>query len=157
IIHVCKQLGESSSYTSNTDGYAIMRCNLPQQYGLAPGEPGNEGMISYGSFGENAWNYNAYRLLGDNLPVGAIRVGGEPTLATNGIGVAAYMAGGKLKLFIVNRNAGVAAVTVSLGTTKTMTGKHYDLSHAGDALASKGGSTITFVLPAYSGQCWSEV
>ncbi|UDD15222.1 hypothetical protein LGM15_06940 [Klebsiella pneumoniae] len=157
IIHVCKQLGESSSYTSNTDGYAIMRCNLPQQYGLAPGDTGNEGMISYGSFGTNAWNYNAYRLLGDNLPVGAIRVGGEPTLSTNGIGVAAYMAGGKLKLFIVNRNAGVAAITVSLGASKTMTGRHYDLSHAGDALASKGGSTITFVLPAYSGQCWSEV
>ncbi|HHL3406807.1 TPA: hypothetical protein ACQ5TQ_001192 [Klebsiella pneumoniae] len=157
IIHLCKQLGESTSYTSNTDGYAIMRCNLPQQYGLAPGETGNEGMISYGAFGENAWNYNAYRLLGDNLPVGAIRVGGEPTLSTNGIGVAAYMAGGKLKLFLVNRNAGAAAITVPLGASKTLTGRHYDLSHAGDALASKGGSTITFVLPAYSGQCWSEV
>ncbi|HID2999335.1 TPA: hypothetical protein ACXF9B_002043 [Klebsiella pneumoniae] len=157
IIHICKQLGEGSSYTSNTDGYAIMRCNLPQQYGIAPGETGNESMISYGAFGTNPWNYNAYRLLGDNLPVGAIRVGGEPTLSTNGIGVAAYMAGGKLKLFIVNRNSGVAAITVSLGAIKELSGKHYDLKHAGDKLSDKSGENITFVLPAYSGQCWSEV
>ncbi len=156
IIHVCKQLGESSSYTSNTDGYAIMKCNLQQQYGIAPGQEGNEDMLGYGTFGENAWNYNAYRLIGDNLPVGAIRVGGQPTISTAGIGVAAFRAGGKLKLFLVNRNASVAAITVSLGTAKTLTGRHYDLSHTGDVLASRGGSTITFVLPAYSGQCWSE-
>lgn len=157
IIHICKQLGESSSYTSNTDGYAIMKCNLQQQYGISPGQAGNEDMLGHGTFGENAWNYNAYRLTGDNLPVGAIRVGGQPTISTSGIGVAAFRAGGKLKLFLVNRNASVAAITVSLGTAKTLTGRHYDLSHAGDALTSRAGSTITFVLPAYSGQCWSEV
>ncbi|EPY1487654.1 hypothetical protein ACW9S0_001447, partial [Klebsiella michiganensis] len=157
IIHVCKQLGESSSYTSNTDGYAIMKCNLQQQYGITPGQEGNKDMLGYGTFGENAWNYNAYRLTGDNLPVGAIRVGGKPKISTAGIGVAVFRAGGKLKLFLVNRNSGVAAVTISLGVAKTLAGRHYDLSHAGDALTSKTGSTITFALPAYSGQCWSEV
>ncbi|MDQ2143199.1 hypothetical protein [Klebsiella michiganensis] len=156
VIHLCKQLGESTSYTSNTDGYAIMRCNLPQQYGVAPGASGNEDFIGYGGFGENAWNYNAYRLTADNLPVGSIRVGGQPTISAAGIGVAAFRAGGKIKLFLVNRNAGAAAITVSLGTAKTLAGRHYDLSHAGDALTSRTGSTITFVLPAYSGQCWSE-
>ncbi|MFM8098598.1 hypothetical protein PU656_22010 [Klebsiella pneumoniae] len=156
VIHLCKQLGESTSYTSNTDGYAIMRCNLPQKYGVAPGASGNEDFIGYGGFGENAWNYNAYRLTADNLPVGSIRVGGQPTISTAGIGVAAFRAGGKLKLFLVNRNAGAAAITVSLGAAKTLTGRHYDLSHAGDALTSRTGSAITFVLPAYSGQCWSE-
>ncbi|HGF5556394.1 TPA: hypothetical protein ACF210_001325 [Klebsiella quasipneumoniae subsp. similipneumoniae] len=156
IIHVCKQLGESSSYTSNTDGYAIMKCNLQQQYGITPGQEGNKDMLGYGTFGENAWNYNAYRLTGDNLPVGAIRVGGQPTISTAGIGVAAFRAGGKLKLFLVNRNSGVAAVTISLGEAKTLVGRHYDLSHAGDALTSRTGSSITFVIPAYSGQCWSE-
>ncbi|HCI6284274.1 hypothetical protein PU656_20220 [Klebsiella pneumoniae] len=157
IIHVCKQLGESSSYTSNTDGYAIMKCNLQQQYGITPGQEGNKDMLGYGTFGENAWNYNAYRLTGDNLPVGAIRVGGQPTISTAGIGVAAFRAGGKLKLFLVNRNSGVAAVTISFGEAKNLSGRHYDISHAGDALTSKTGSTITFVLPAYSGQCWTEV
>ena len=157
IIHVCKQLGESSSYTSNTDGYAIMKCNLQQQYGITPGQEGNKDMLGYGTFGENAWNYNAYRLTGDNLPVGAIRVGGQPTISTAGIGVAVFRAGGKLKLFLVNRNSGVAAVTISLGVAKTLVGRHYDLSHAGDALTSRTGSSITFVIPAYSGQCWSEV
>ena len=157
IIHVCKQLGESSSYTSNTDGYAIMKCNLQQQYGITPGQEGNKDMLGFGTFGENAWNYNAYRLTGDNLPVGAIRVGGQPTISTAGIGVAVFRAGGKLKLFLVNRNSGVAAVTISLGVAKTLVGRHYDLSHAGDALTSRTGSSITFVIPAYSGQCWSEV
>lgn len=157
IIHVCKQLGESSSYTSNTDGYAIMKCNLQQEYGIAPGQEGNKEMLGYGIFGENAWNYNAYRLTGDNLPVGAIRVGGQPAIPTAGIGVAAFRAGGKLKLFLVNRNSGVAAVTISFGEAKNLSGRHYDISHAGDALTSKTGSTITFVLPAYSGQCWAEV
>ncbi|MFP8639831.1 hypothetical protein, partial [Klebsiella michiganensis] len=90
------------------------------------------------------------------LPVGSIRVGGQPTISAAGIGVAAFRAGGKIKLFLVNRNAGAAAITVSLGTAKTLAGRHYDLSHAGDALTSRTGSTITFVLPAYSGQCWSE-
>ncbi|EWF64879.1 hypothetical protein L387_03751 [Klebsiella michiganensis] len=157
IIHLCKQLGESSSYTSNTDGYAIMKCNLQQEYGIEPGQEGNEDMLGYGNFGENPWNYNAYRLTGDNLPVGAIRVGGQPTISTAGIGVAVFRAGGKLKLFLVNRNSGVAAVTISLGVAKTLVGRHYDLSHAGDALTSRTGSSITFVIPAYSGQCWSEV
>ncbi|WP_338717021.1 hypothetical protein V8951_18430 [Raoultella ornithinolytica] len=157
LIHLCKQLGESSSSTSNTDGYAIMRCNLPQEYGIAPGQEGNEGMLGYGTFGANAWNYNAYRLIGDNLPVGAIRVGGLPTISVAGIGVSAFMSGGKLKLFLVNRKDGVTAITVNLGTAKTLTGRHYDLTHAGDSLSSRSGSTITFVLPAYSGQCWSEV
>ncbi|HDZ1178446.1 TPA: hypothetical protein RRU41_003553, partial [Klebsiella pneumoniae] len=120
IIHVCKQLGESSSYTSNTDGYAIMKCNLQQQYGITPGQEGNKDMLGYGTFGENAWNYNAYRLTGDNLPVGAIRVGGQPTISTAGIGVAAFRAGGKLKLFLVNRNSGVAAVTISFGEAKNL-------------------------------------
>ncbi|HIF5911620.1 TPA: hypothetical protein ACX3KH_001369 [Raoultella ornithinolytica] len=156
LIHLCKQIGESSSYTSNTDGYAIMRCNLPQEYGIAPGQEGNEGMLGYGTFGANAWNYNAYRLIGDNLPVGAIRVGGQPTISVAGIGVAAFMSGGKLKLFLVNRKDGPTAITVNLGTAKMLTGRHYDLTHAGDSLSSRSGSTITFVLPAYSGQCWIE-
>lgn len=156
IIHVCKQLGESSSYTSNTDGYAIMKCNLQQEYGITPGQEGNKDMLGYGTFGENAWNYNAYRLTGDNLPVGAIRVGGQPTISTAGIGIAVFRAGGKLKIFLVNRNSGVAAVTISLGVAKTLVGRHYDLSHAGDALTSRTGNSITFVIPAYSGQCWSE-
>ncbi|MCG5605702.1 hypothetical protein, partial [Klebsiella pneumoniae] len=152
-----KQLGESSSYTSNTDGYAIMKCNLQQEYGIAPGQEGNKDMLGFGIFGENAWNYNAYRFTADNLPVGAIRVGGQPTISVAGIGVAAFRAGGKLKLFLVNRNSGIAAITISTGESKTLAGRHYDLSHAGDKLSSKTGSTITFALPAYSGQCWAEV
>lgn len=156
IIHICKQLGESSSYTSNTDGYAIMKCNLQQEYGIPPGDTGNESMLGYGNFGTNAWNYNAYRLTTDNLPVGSIRVGGQPTISTAGIGISAFMSGGKLKIFLVNRNSGIAAINVSLGTPKSFTGKHYDLTHVGDSLSGKSGSTITFVLPAYSGQCWSE-
>ncbi|HIH5019804.1 TPA: hypothetical protein ACYSCZ_002907 [Klebsiella oxytoca] len=157
IIHLCKQLGESSSYTSNTDGYAIMKCNLQEGYGIAPGASANTEMLGYGSFGENAWNYNAYRLIADNLTVGAIRVGGLPAISTAGIGLAAFMAGGKLKLFVVNRNNGVAAITVSLGAVKTLAGRHYDLTHAGDHLTEKSGDTLTFTLPAYSGQCWAEV
>ncbi len=56
-----------------------------------------------------------------------------------------------------NRNSGVAAVTISIGVVKTLVGRHYDLSYAGDTLTSRTGSAITFVIPAYSGQCWSEV
>lgn len=157
IIHLCKQLGESSSYTSNTDGYAIMRCNLQQEYGIEPGQVGNEDMLGYGNFGENVWNYNAYRLTADNLPVGAIRVGGLPTITVPGIGVSAFMAGGKLRLFLVNRNSAVVAISISLNEAKKLTGRHYDLTHAGDVLSTRTGSTIIFVLPAYSGQCWTEV
>lgn len=157
VIHLCKQLGESTSYTSNTDGYAIMKCNLPVPYGVAPGSAGNEAKVNYGTFGVNEWNYNAHRLLADNLPVGSLRVGGEPAISTAGIGIAAFMVGGKLKLFLVNRNSGAAAITVSLGAFKRMRGKHYDLSHAGDSLSDKSGSDITFVLPAYCGQCWAEI
>lgn len=157
IIHICKQLGESSSYTSNTDGYALFSANLPSEFGIPPGSNGNEKLLGYGSFSANPWNYNAFKLVGDNLEVGAINVTGSISISVAGIGIAAFISSGKLKLFLVNRNNSIAKISVTLPRWVKLSGKAYNIRDCGVSCGATQGDILSINVPAYTGQCWIEV
>lgn len=157
IIHLMKQIGASGA-TSNTSGYGLMEVNLQVPYGIAPGAAGNPApSLDYQTFRPIPHNYNSHLLYGENLPIGAVRVGGVPTISMQGVGLALYTYGGKLYLFVVNRNAFYTAISVVLGDSKTLSGKRYNINEAGTPTGVLTGSTLTFNVPPLSGECWIEL
>lgn len=55
-----------------------------------------------------------------------------------------------------SNNAWVSSSHFINGLAKILTGRRYDLLHAWYALKSSAKGSIAFVIPTYSGQCWSE-
>lgn len=157
IIHVAKQLGQSSS-ESNTIGYALAKVRLPAPYGEDPSTPGDsDPAINYGEFGFVAPNYNAWRFIADNVPHGSVRRTISGTAPSN-IGITALTKpDGKLVLLLANRTASAADVTLDLSASAILSGKRYDYQSAGAALPRKGGAICTFSLQPYSGEAWAEV
>lgn len=155
IIHMVKQLGQQSA-TSNTDGYGLMKMRLPAPYGQDPSTPGDpDPTIGYGQFAPVTANYNSYLLVADNVPVGAVRFGGAPSLPY-GVGFAAFTSGGKTILLMANRNASSVTLNIPLTASKTMNGKAYSMTQAGASAGTQTGSTLQVTLAAYSGQAWVE-
>lgn len=155
IIHMVKQLGQSSA-DSNTEGYGLLKARLPAPYGQAPGSAGDtDPGIDYGTFGVVAANYNSWLLVGENVTVGAVRVGGTPALP-GGIGFAAFLYAGKMLYLVVNRNSYAVTVSVPLGSTQTLAGKRYNATTAGVSIGSVTQSIFNVTVPAYSGEAWSQ-
>ena len=155
IIHLCKQIGASGA-ESNTDGYGLFKARLPAPFSQSPATTGDSDPgIGYGEFAPVVANYNAYRMFADNLPVGAVRVGGAPTLPRS-IGFAAFTFGGKLTIFVVNRNQYDRQISIPLSSSKTLVGKLYRLSDIGTDIGSTAGATLAVTMPRYSAQVWIE-
>ena len=155
IIHVCKQLGATSA-TTNTEGYALVQCNLQEQYGLAPNSVENTANMSYGSYRPVAHNYNAWKMFNDNLPIGAVRVGGTPTNRVDRVNYVAYKFEGKLYIFMANSSTSAVNISLTFNASKSFNGKQYSISEVGSQLKSKVGTIIQSTVPARSGQVWIE-
>lgn len=157
VIHLLKPLGQSGS-ASDTEGFGLFKTRLPLPFGAPPGSGGDTNpSIDHGAFEPVAANYNAHRLFADNVVVGAVRVGGTPTLGT-GIGFAAFQSGGKLTILLVNRTNAATVMTVPLLAPKAFTGKRYNVTEAGTVLTPPAASaSLVVTIPAYSGEAWTEV
>lgn len=156
IIHVCKQLGAASSST-NTDGYALVKCNLQKPYGFGVTDPKNAQGLYYGTYAPVTHNYNAWQFIADNLPIGAVRVGNVGVTKVPRCNHVVYKFEGKLYVFIVNSSDSAINVSLDFSANKNFYGKYYDVDSCGTTLKPKSGKTIVFIIPAYSGQAWVEV
>lgn len=156
IIHIAKQIGATGS-NSNTSGYALVECNLPSTYGAAPGASTNQQpSLGYGNFRPVRHNYNAHRFLADNLPVGAVRVGGEPAGLPQGVGFVAFTKDGQLRIFMVNRNASAVRLSLTLPSAMTLDGLLYNYERAGSAIGSVSGESVVIDVPALSGVVYKQ-
>lgn len=153
VIHICKPLGQSLAST-NTTGYCLFAANLNGSYGVDPAASANTYALAKGSVMPNTWAYNSWSMF-KNLPVGAYLVGDYSKKIT-GAGWCAYKYNGKLYLFFANNSADTVSISIDFGGSKTFKGKAYSMVYYGDTIKDKTGSTIEFVIPAYSGQCWTE-
>ena len=59
-------------------------------------------------------------------------------------------------MFLANNGADKKSIILTFDNEKSFSGKYYDLNNIDLPLAEKQGTTIEFVLPPYSGQCWIE-
>lgn len=156
IIHVAKQIGAAGS-NSNTLGYALVEVNLDSTFGTAAGAPTNPvPALDYQTFRPVKANYNAHAFVGENLPVGAVRIGGTITNLPPGVGFAAFIAGGKYYLFLANRNEFTFRLNVTLPSAKTLNGKQYNIAGIGRPIGSVTGTNVTIVANNYSGSVWIE-
>lgn len=133
IIHICKPTGQTSSDT-NTRGYCVYAVDM-----------------SDGSYTYNTWAYNAWKMINDNLPIGAERV-----TEFTADGFMCWVYNGKLLLFMANNTENSKTITVDFGNPKTFSGKLYNLTNLGTAQQSVSGSSIEFMIPAYSGLVYLE-
>lgn len=156
IIHVCKQLGATSSST-NTEGYALTQCNLQEGYGLAPSDPQNINNAWYGTWEPVRHNYNAWKFIADNLPIGAVRIGGEPIGYLRDCNYVTYTFNSKLIVFVVNSTKDSVAVTLTFARRRKYNGKVYSIDNCGESLKRKTGKDIVLTLAPYSGQVWTEI
>ena len=134
IIHICKPTGQTSSDT-NTRGYCIYAVTM-----------------SDGSYAPNTWAYNAWKMINDNLPVGAERV-----TDFTGDGFMCWVHEGKLLLFMANNTDAEKTITVTFNEQMTFSGSLYNLTNVGTAQANVSGTSITFTVNAYSGLVYKEV
>ena len=152
VIHVCKPIGQTLAAT-NTKGYCLYQANLNGNYGVDVTAKSNEHGLLKGTVAPNETMYNSWKMFSDNLPVGSYVIGSYSNTITRG-GWVTLKHGGKLYVFIANTENEDMKVTLTFGQSLTFEGKAYSLKYLGDKIKSKSGSTIEFVVPAYSGQCW---
>ena len=152
VIHICKPIGQTLAST-NTKGYCLYQANLNGSYGVDVTAKSNEHGLLKGTVAPNETMYNSWKMFSDNLPVGAYVVGNYSDKINRG-GWVTLKHGGKLYIFIANTKNEDMKVTLTFGQSLTFEGKAYSLKYLGDKIKSKSGSTIEFVVPAYSGQCW---
>lgn len=159
IIHVAKQLGQSSS-ASNTLGYALVKVRLPLPYGEDPSTPGDDDpTIGHGEYGHVDPNWNAMRFFFDNVPAGVIaRPVSYGSGFPNSTGVASFInASGKLVVLLVNRVSTANDFVVGLGADRTMRGNRYNVTSLNAGISPGVSSTALSVsVPAYSAEVWVE-
>ena len=152
VIHVCKPIGQTLAST-NTKGYCLYQANLNGNYGVDVTANSNEHGLLKGTVAPNETMYNSWKMFSDNLPVGSYVIGSYSNTITRG-GWVTLKHGGKLYVFIANTKNEDMKVTLTFGQSLAFEGKAYSLKYLGNKIKSKSGSTIEFVVPAYSGQCW---
>jgi hypothetical protein len=159
IIHVAKQLGQSSS-ASNTLGYALVKARLPLPYGEDPSTPGDDDpTIDHGEFGYVEPNWNAMRFFFDNVPEGVVaRPVSYGTGFPTSTGVASFInASGKLVVLLANRVSTANTLPVGLGGTRKMRGRRYNVTTLNSPIAGAiTTSELSVSVPAYSAEVWVE-
>lgn len=132
IIHICKPTGQSSAQT-NTAGYCVYAVDM-----------------ATGNYTVNPWAYNSWKMINDNLPVGAeLYQGGDGGI--NFAGYVIFKKDGKTYLLLGNYASVSSRFTFEFDGTFEFTGKQYDLTHVGSSLPTKSGASITFEVPSYTG------
>ena len=154
IIHICKPIGQTMSAT-NTKGYCMFAVNLKGEYGQEISASKNEYGLAKGTCIPNTWVYNSWAMFGDNLPVGSYVVG-HYTKKADGLGWVVFKHSGKYYIFMANNTENDGSVTLDFYSDLNFEGKIYNMNYCGQKLKSKSGSSIEFVIPAYSGVVWIE-
>lgn len=132
VIHICKPTGQASSQT-NTAGYCLYAVDM-----------------SDGSYATNPWAYNSWKMISDNLPIGAeFYQGGDGGISYAGYAI--FKKDGKTFLLMGNYASVNASFTVTFNQSHSFTGKKYSINSIGTTLTNKSGSAATFDIPAYSG------
>lgn len=132
IIHVCKPTGQSAAAT-NTAGYCLYAVDM-----------------ATGNYTVNAWAYNSWKMISDNLPVGAVQyMGGDG--GQSYCGYAIYKHDGKTIFLFGNYGDTAITFNMAFASTQTISGKLYNISNVGTALQNVSGSNVSIQIPAYSG------
>lgn len=152
VIHICKPLGQTLGST-NTKGYCLFEANLSGEYGVEIDNSKNTHKLAKGTVTPNPTMYNSWQLFGENLPIGAYLVGDYSNTIDN-LGWCTYKFDNKLYIFIANNGDKDSIITLTFNEEKEFEGKYYNVEHVGSKISSKRGTTVDFVVPAYSGQCW---
>lgn len=138
IIHICKPKGQTDANT-NTRGYCIYAVNMAN-----------------GSYEPNTWAYNAWKMINDNLPIGSLRVTNYSVNIAN-VGLLSTVKNKVLRLFLANNSDIEKVVDINFGMTKTFSRKLYNLTNLGTTQSDLSGSSISIVIPAYSGIVLTEI
>ena len=154
VIHLLKPLGQTLLAT-NTKGYCLFETNLNDEYGVSETNEANTNGLAKGTYTKNPTMYNSWELFNKNLPVGAYRVA-RYVNASDNIGYVVYKFSGKLYIFMANNSNSNAKITLTFDKTKKLRGLYYDVNCTDQEIKSKSGTNISFVIPAYSGQFWTD-
>ena len=154
VIHLFKPLGQTLS-TTNTKGYCLFETNLNGEYGVSEIDEVNTNGLAKGTYTKNPTMYNSWELFNKNLPVGAYRVGSYVNASDN-IGYVVYKFSRKLYIFMANNSNSNAKITLTFDSSKKLRGLYYDVNCTEQEIKSKTGANISFVIPAYSGQFWTD-
>lgn len=155
LIHIFKQLGQTSAQT-NTDGYALLQCNLPGEYGVEPNNAANPLKLEKGTYGPVSHNYNAYKMFADNLPIGSVRIGNVLSNPIDDVSYVCYRHQGRLFVFIINRKATYTKVELTFGRNIRFSKKRYSMYELGIKLPDSIGTTSSSVVAPWSGEVWIE-
>ena len=155
IIHVMKPIGQLSSST-NTIGYGLLQMNLSGEYGADFGINNPLG-LNKGTFMPVYNNYNSWAIFGDNIPIGSVVIGGEPSANLLNFGWVALKGNGRIYIIMANRSSVTISFTLNFSSSKRLKGKLYNMSNCGASLENKFGSSITVIIPAFSGIIYEEI
>ena len=137
VIHICKPTGQTSSQT-NTVGYCLYAVDM-----------------TTGNYTVNTWAYNSWKMFNDNLPIGAELVTGGDGGQSNA-GYVVFEKDGKTYVFLGNYSSSAKTITLTFNESKSFNGKLYNLTNLGTVQTAKSGTSIDFVIPAYSGLVYVE-
>lgn len=156
IIHLAKPLGQLSQ-ANNTLGYGLVKARLPDPFGEDPTTTGDEAPnVGYGAWDKIAPNWNAGKMVLDNIVAGSVVRQLTGGVQSDGAGWVSFTtAGGKRGALIVNRSSKALRTQLTLGGA-TLNGKRYNAVNEGAALGSVVATAAKIVVPAYSGEAWVE-
>ena len=154
VIHICKQLGQSSG-TSNTEGYAMFECNLQEGYGETIFSETNPGKLGYGEFRINNLHYNSWKMFDDNLSVGAKRIGKSSILIPD-VNWCAYIVHGKRVIFIANSSLLDYTLELTIGRHGSFAQKLYNYDVISKSTGDISGTSLKILIPKLSGICLTE-
>lgn len=154
VIHIWKPIGQTAAAT-NTKGYCLYPANMKGEYGVEIAASTNTDKLLKGTCSTNPTMYNSWALFANNLPVGSYVVG-DYSSTINNAGWVTLKHGGKLYIFLANNGDTDVSISLTFSKEKTFSGKYYDTNYIDQKMKNKKGTTIEFVIPAYSGQCWIE-
>lgn len=137
IIHVCKPTGQTSAQT-NTAGYCLYAVDMDS-----------------GSITLNPWAYNSWKVINDNLPIGAVlKKGGDGGLSRAGYGI--WQKGEKTVFIAANYSDTEQTLAVEFDETVSLNGKIYDIENVGVSYGAISGNNASISIPAYTALVYSN-
>lgn len=132
VIHLCKPTGQTLPST-NTTGYCLYAVNIDD-----------------GTYTENTWAYNSWKMFNDNLPIGAVYESGG-YVNSYSVGYAIFKHKENTYIFMANATEKEANITLEVNNTKKLSGKKYSITEIGADVGTVSGPQIAYSIPAYSG------
>lgn len=158
VIHICKPIGQISHH-SNTAGYCMFMCNLPEDYGIAIIGESNRYGINYGTKKENRMFYNSWKFISDNVNIGSYIIGGLPQNTVAGFSYCVVKYAGKIKILVCNCNDDKSILaTFNFQSQRMYREKIYTLDFVNREGITHGPSkALTVEIPIYTAICIEEI